>query len=337
MSISRLLVSCLDFEQLIKTADDNEKRLAASGNEVQLQGEIGSVPLALWQDELGRLRIWAANIGAHQTGNSSLDYRLRHASRIHGQVINLFYSLISFLSDAKTSLLEQMESTNPSERLFSNKDSDQENDPDLGEPIEDIDALSVESTTELEEIRSAVANTITCLYQMSILIRRPAQHNWKRSYTAEVKAFEPFDVNHVREKFPHANYELIQRLGKAITRRRGYLRDRERHRAKLGRDLDDEASDAVTMSETVATPFKDETPYVLKDSASVSMSFIGKPPDFYDNSASVSGVSQTSYAKSLQGEGATTVPSPPKGWEPDNPSSVHIATSLSHSRIEKPG
>lgn len=38
------------------------------------------VPQAAWGDELGRLRVWAANIGAHQTGQSSLDYRLRNAS-----------------------------------------------------------------------------------------------------------------------------------------------------------------------------------------------------------------------------------------------------------------
>jgi hypothetical protein len=38
------------------------------------------VSVRKWEDELGRLRVWAANIGAHQSGQSSLDYRLRDAS-----------------------------------------------------------------------------------------------------------------------------------------------------------------------------------------------------------------------------------------------------------------
>ena len=44
----------------------------------------------LWQDEFGRFKIWAANIGAHQTGHLSLDFRLRDASSVREQVLRVF-------------------------------------------------------------------------------------------------------------------------------------------------------------------------------------------------------------------------------------------------------
>jgi hypothetical protein len=69
-SISSLLIECLGlFNALVARRD--------------LVSHDAEVPVTLWADELGRLRVWAANIGAHQTGQSSLDYRLRDASHNH--------------------------------------------------------------------------------------------------------------------------------------------------------------------------------------------------------------------------------------------------------------
>ena len=53
-----------------------------------------------WQDELGRLRIWAANVGAHQTNQSSLDYRLRDSSHIREQIVKLLDELMKRLHEA---------------------------------------------------------------------------------------------------------------------------------------------------------------------------------------------------------------------------------------------
>ena len=51
-----------------------------------------SLQLSRWQDELGRLRLWAANIGVdnHQ---SSLEIRLKDSSHIREQVANLLLDL----------------------------------------------------------------------------------------------------------------------------------------------------------------------------------------------------------------------------------------------------
>jgi hypothetical protein len=45
------------------------------------------------QDELGRYKIWAGNIGALQKGPSSLDYRLREASHVQQPIIRLLRDL----------------------------------------------------------------------------------------------------------------------------------------------------------------------------------------------------------------------------------------------------
>lgn len=44
-------------------------------------------------DELGRLRVWAANIGAHRTGRISLDFRLRDAPHIRTRIQGLLNDL----------------------------------------------------------------------------------------------------------------------------------------------------------------------------------------------------------------------------------------------------
>jgi hypothetical protein len=51
------------------------------------------------RDEFGRFRIWSGNIGAHRTGRSSLDYRLRDASHIRQRVISLLQDLNEILQE----------------------------------------------------------------------------------------------------------------------------------------------------------------------------------------------------------------------------------------------
>lgn len=55
-------------------------------------------------DELGRLRVWAANIGAHRTGRISLDFRLRDAPHIRTQIQGLLYDLEENIRRSKYTL-----------------------------------------------------------------------------------------------------------------------------------------------------------------------------------------------------------------------------------------
>lgn len=172
--------------------------------------------VSAWQDELGRLRVWAANIGAHQTGQSSLDYRLRDSSHIRQQIIKLLDELLKRLRDAQDVIREGEDGDEDVESL---EGSDSEND---------------DPQTEIQQLRGSIATIINCLFQMSMLVRKPAQHDLRTgSKKADVAAFEPYDRNHVADKYPKANEILVSRLGHAITKRRRYLKYRERHSMKL--------------------------------------------------------------------------------------------------------
>lgn len=56
---------------------------------------------SLVQDELGRFRVWLANVGAHRSGRVSLDYRLREASHMRQSVLELLDDLKENLSDGR--------------------------------------------------------------------------------------------------------------------------------------------------------------------------------------------------------------------------------------------
>lgn len=66
--------------------------------ENDLASQLSSVSL---KDELGRLRIWAENAGAHRRGRMSLDYRLREALKVKRQVVNLLEELNNTVRDGK--------------------------------------------------------------------------------------------------------------------------------------------------------------------------------------------------------------------------------------------
>lgn len=98
-SISSSIIACLrsfnEFIEQIKHFQD-----------LNVNGLVAGA----WKDELGRLRMWAANIGAHQTGLSSLDFRLRDASHVREQIVNLLRSLLQRLQDARDLLADDRES-----------------------------------------------------------------------------------------------------------------------------------------------------------------------------------------------------------------------------------
>lgn len=198
-TISSLLIVCLrQFNNLV-----------TSGRLRQYQSEV---PHELWQDELGRLRVWAADIGAHQVGQSSLDYRLRDASNIRDQTIRLLETLQRAFEDLEQVLSE------PEPELASDDDHTESDD----------------ERTEIQQIYDGLADTIKCLYQISMVIRRPAQHD-RLLGTERVDAavFEPYDRQHVENQYPRAERTIIDRLGVAISRRRADLKYRERHNASL--------------------------------------------------------------------------------------------------------
>ena len=235
--------------------------------------------LEQWEDERGRLRIWAGNIGAHKIGESSLDCRLRDSSHIRRRIVTLLDEMIERLVDARTILIDGEES-------------------DV-ESIHDGSSEQEGSPTELNQLRKSISTAITCLFEMSILARKPAGHDIRVGSKHDVAAeFEQFDQRHIRDKFPMADESLVLRLARAMFRRRRYLKYRERHASKLSHGIDHEAQKArpdgsIIFSETVATNIRDWDIDC-------------------DETASNSGISQTSYASTLLSGGHIIIPAPPK-------------------------
>lgn len=84
--ISEEVLDCLQSFQKLKDT------VASSGN--------GNTALDI-SDELGRFNIWSGNIGAHRSGQSSLEYRLKDASHLRDHVLLLLRSLRDNLQDGK--------------------------------------------------------------------------------------------------------------------------------------------------------------------------------------------------------------------------------------------
>ncbi|KAI4120029.1 MAG: hypothetical protein LQ338_007209, partial [Usnochroma carphineum] len=251
-----------------------EERLAA------LQG-CSKAPLSKWNDEKGRLRVWAANIGAHQTGQSSLDFRLRDAPHIHRKILQLIDDLIETIHEVQEihEIILKPESEQSDEHesisLHGTDSSGYDEDPE----------------SEMDQLYRSVVNIIDCLFQMSMLVRKPARH--KVSIDLQFKSsFGPYDRDHVFEKFKVADIEIAERLGRANTRRRAHLKHREQRRLKFGKGMD-EAQDESMLSETVATE-------------------LAKLDIGQEESESISGHSTTSYASSLQSGTSLTIPAPPE-------------------------
>ena len=90
-------------------------------------------------------------------------------------------------------------------------------------------------TSELRQLFLAIVETVTSLLKLSISIRRSTPRD-RYARGASLSPLDPsFDINHVYEKFPRLRSKpwLVEKLGRAITRRRDFLRYRERHREKL--------------------------------------------------------------------------------------------------------
>ncbi|KAL2811570.1 hypothetical protein BJX63DRAFT_433247 [Aspergillus granulosus] len=238
-SISSLFVACYArLDPLLKS-----DALASRAHEV---------PLGLWEEELARLRIWAANIGAHQIGQSSLDYRLRDASQVRIQVTQLLHNLHNLLDD----LVEVLKIADHGVSSDADADFDAYDESDV---MEVLDKSDFQNLTDLQQIHKCVVEDVNCLYQMSMVIRRPAQHDRVFKIREEDAApYRFFDYQHVSSKFPAANRDLVSRLGNAISKRRAILKYRERHRQKLAHGIDSVLQDeqSTAISDTVATNFE---------------------------------------------------------------------------------
>ncbi|KAL1793659.1 hypothetical protein ACET3X_008641 [Alternaria dauci] len=204
------------------------------------------------EDEIGRFRVWAGNLGALQKGHSSLDYRLRDSP-------NLLSSALKLLKELEHNLNETYAVVSGARLPYeaqTSTDEVEEDENDDGFFSEEDDSDSDEPRNELKMRFEEVVDIIDNLYKLSVRIRTPSIHS--RSLKASsyaptdpetgvdiLGAYAELDKKHVQElllqlRQPHAsgNQEeqasLLERLSSSITLRRRHFKYWKRHRDKLG-------------------------------------------------------------------------------------------------------
>jgi tetratricopeptide (TPR) repeat protein len=216
------------------------------------------------EDESARYKIWAGNLGAFQRlpATSSLDYRLKESPKVATQIQELLEDLRHAMQ--RISAIASGESPN---RVAESTDSedDYEDDSEDGHDKDELEKVSDGSEdgidediiidvdadekshqlSEAGELFRSVKDTITGLFRISIIIRKASPRDrFAKALAARQEPFdERFDIDYVSHKFPMLNIEkkewFKERVGKAITQRRQYLRYARDHRDKLAREPKD--------------------------------------------------------------------------------------------------
>ncbi|KAF5003298.1 hypothetical protein FDECE_10149 [Fusarium decemcellulare] len=246
-------------------------------------------------EEEARFKVWSGNIGAHNSGRRSLQYRLRDASHLQKQVLTLLADLSELLEDALAILTGERV---PWDQL--------EDEATLADDTLSRDESSCDEelpATEIEQIASDVPDAVNCLLRLSVAIRNPAPHDRFATFVSiDASHYEQFDTQHVRDKFEHIDQSIAKRLGQAISRRRQYFKYRESHHLKLSHGLDD--TEQKDGESTIASSL----PVHVK-AAHINLSSIN------EDVVSDSGVTQTSFTSSNADAEKLRVPPLPKDAE----------------------
>lgn len=194
-------------------------------------------------DEVGRFRVWAGNLGALQKGHSSLDYRLRGSPVLFSSALRLLNELEQNLNETYAIVSE---ARLPYEQQTPSEGSDDDSDRGSSSEEEEHDSDSDEPRSELRMRYEEIVDIIDNLYKLSVRIRTPTV----RSRSLKASAYTPVDPEtgvdilgvyaeldrkHVRELLsqlrkthPAQNEEdqdfLTERLSSSITLRRRHFK-----------------------------------------------------------------------------------------------------------------
>ncbi|QPC80095.1 hypothetical protein HYE68_010847 [Fusarium pseudograminearum] len=281
-SIADSVRNCLNDFEVIRKADLLDAGTANRNAALEIR------------EEEARFKIWSGNIGAHSEGRRSLQYRLRDASHLQRQVMSLLGELSELLGDA---FLIMSGEKIPWDRVEDDEDIPQdiesESDSEFGNMPE----------TEAAQISQNVSDVVNCLLRLSVAIRNPAPHDRFMTFSSsEASHYEPFDIQHVKNKFSDVEPFLADRLGKAISRRREYFKYRESHHLKLKQGLDSVEEDGAESTVASSLPLHAKAAGFNLDAMD-------------EDGASNSGFTQTSFASSRADSDKLSVPPLPKEAE----------------------
>lgn len=318
--IARQGVACLTafktLESHLKSRDD-------------LQSLVSSHELS---DELGRFKVWAGNIGALQSGPSSLDSRLKDASHVREAIVRLLQDLSQALSEACAIASGERDSRTESD--LQEPDLEFSSDSSISAASSD-DSDGRAPKSEFRELFLSVIDSVTALLKLSIVIRHASPRD-RYAKSAKLSAIDDsYDIGHVWQKFPHARSQtwLVDRLGKAVARRRQHLRYCQMHREKMSKNLvtidesdsrvkagigySEEASDLLQRAghsgKSDVAPSASNRPSTMDDTkASSLMQPINLTKDLEElEASSEAGLSERSFATSTGDTGLNYLRCPP--------------------------
>ncbi|CAG1999660.1 unnamed protein product [Fusarium graminearum] len=269
------------------------------------EGAILKAALTTIENDLIRFKMWVGNQAAHQSGPSSLDYRLREAPHLQQQVIYLLKDICESLEDASNKASGGSDSCDQAQRKkrdqntqdndTSSVDSAQDEESDFSDSDPDVedDATTVAISTPLLDVGEA----IDCLLRLSVAIANPAPHErFQKSGAEDISFYEKHDIAYVKDKFPKLD-SLASVLGRSITRRRQFFKYRHAHHEKLASGIETMASNEVTdtchtevIPETIASSLPENFKMMAK--------FDPQAAVIDEESRSDTAMSQTSYATS---------------------------------------
>lgn len=131
-----------------------------------------------------------------------------------------------------------------------------------------------ELATELAQISADISEILDCLFRLSVSICNPAPHDrFMKSNLINTSYHEPFDISHAREMFPLAEPVLVERLGRALSRRRQYFLYREMRHSKFSRGLEEEEVEMAQEAEvsTIASSIPAHMKQVVGDATPLAV------------------------------------------------------------------
>jgi hypothetical protein len=145
-------------------------------------------------------------------------------------------------------------------------DSDSDSDNEYGS---DFDWEQIKSE-ELGKIRDFIQETVRSLLRLSMTIENPAPRDrYLTARSTDVTHFEGYDIENVRSKLPNAPRYIVDRLGRANSCRRQFLKYSEGHRVRLKAGLSEEVGQHIhgdhqsTIASSLPDAMKVEPPILL--------------------------------------------------------------------------
>lgn len=183
-----------------------------------LEAETGEARSAI-DDNYARFRIWAGNLGAFQPlpSKSSADFRLREAPEVASRILEILEEICETNEDVGAAIGEA-------------------GAPQPGSESEDGE------TSIVRDLCLSVGDSLRSLLKVSALLRKATTRD-RYALAAASKhdtlpnEYDWYDHRHVCEKFPKTVQQtwLCERLAKAITQRRRYLRYAQKHEKRVAR------------------------------------------------------------------------------------------------------